>query len=232
MLGPLSSGSARAGGGVQVFLNGVLITGYRDFRFTGVDVVLDANGNLNIVGPRYGTQEGTPPPSSPPPGKGSVQPPSPPSESNGMRPPPEGSPAVPGALPPVDSSLAQGEGSGEREVTGRYWVVSRESRGGGTGYEVEVLVNGISMGTFRAREGTLVADVTPFVRRGENRIRFLARKMPGTPADAGAPGLLDLYLGTGERRQGEVVLDQVHLQYTRRASESQSFDSEMRFTAR
>jgi len=186
---------------VDIYLNGVRITGQKNIDFKAVDVHLDPQGNVLITSERYQVQT--------PGGQGTAQ------------------TGTTSSYPDTSGSY-QGQTSRLRNT---YWLVSTETAPGESHYSIEIHVNGRWVATAKAGGAQVVKDLTEFLQPGRNSITFQARKEAGFPANPNSPGELTILIGEGENTTGQFIMRKTHIRYQRRAGEGEHFNDQFDLTA-
>jgi hypothetical protein len=112
-----------------------------------------------------------------------------------------------------------------------HWLVVRETRRGGSGYQLDVYLNDKLVKRVSSGEEQVLVDVTTKLRIGDNKVRIIARKLekrdPGPPEDQ-----MSVVVGEGQMKDGRLLIERPLLEYKRTAAESQGFADDYRFTTR
>lgn len=198
----------------QVTLNGVDVTALRDQKFVGVDVWIDADGNVHLTSDRYQVEleqgadaSGLPTaPKAPPPAT--------------TAPPPAATTAPPtdGATT-ADAGATGAAGTRPARVTpdpvttvpagtpppGSWWLATEDNAS--RGHEARVYINGSLVKTARSGEPQVIQDVSRYLRRGDNTIMNQTRSL------APSGGGFYVYLGEGSNAGGTVTLEQPEIQH-------------------
>ncbi len=190
-----------------VSLNGVSIDGVASQRFDNATVVIDAEGNINIIARGYSVSRSEPePPAAAPP-----------------------STALP-ARPP----MAVAEPRPGDRLTRRYFLVAEQTRPGITEYDVAVFVNGRWVRELRSDGDAEPFEVTRFLQAGPNKVTMVATKRLQGQArqSTSREATLKVILGEGSAGGGTVYVDAPILVMTRNASETETFTEEHTLVAR
>lgn len=200
----------------QVTLNGVDVTALRDQKFVGVDVWIDADGNVHLSSARYQVQleqdadvSGLPTPPRT----------TPPRTEPGSTPDPAGaSTGAPSAVPPDPEPSGTASARPARitpdAVTtvpagtpppGSWWLATEDNAS--RGHEARVYINGSLVKTVRSGEPQVIHDVSRYLRRGENAIMIQTRSLAPTG------GGFYVYVGQGSNAGGTVTLEQPEIQH-------------------
>ncbi len=205
-------------GAVEVFVNGVKVTGgIRSTGFENVNVRFDENGNVFIDAPGYKIQvAGTPaaPPPTPP-ANPAIRPP--------VAPPPVAAPPV--APPPVST----GRTGPQTPLPGgqRTWLVVNTSMTGH--FKLIVQANGVAVAEIPASSPQYITDISDKLRPGQNQVQITYLPSPNAPqvppAEAvsvmigqgttGTDGTLTIgkVLGTHKKETGNPSADAATIQF-------------------
>ncbi len=120
------------------------------------------------------------------------------------------------------------------ELSRHYFLVSRESRRGASGYDVTVYVNGTRVTTVRSNAAAAAIDITKWVHPGDNQLRLLAAKRNNDDpkASTSKSDYLELQLAEGDTEKGQAVVRSTILTYRRTAAERASFQHTYSFVGR
>ncbi|MFT5584728.1 MAG: hypothetical protein ACI9VR_002313 [Cognaticolwellia sp.] len=221
--------------GGSVYINGVKANSLRNFEIEDVDIKIDAYGNVYITAPNLivevaGTSappaETTPQSDSAVPvaqgsgvrGTGAAEPLAP----EPVRPfleaePPASDLAVPSATVQVAATAvapsavlaAPPENAVPPE---RWWLVIEDNAS--KGHVLEISVNGTPVSIYQSGSAPVMIDLAPFLHPGENQVDVLAQD-----SDALGGGVLHVYVAPGANQNGELVLEEPVLVFSRRASD-------------
>jgi len=205
----LAAGPAAAGPSIS--LNGVPIDGAVGQRIDNATVVIDEQGNVNILAAGYAVarpgEAAALPASSPPP-----------------RPPPTARP------PPVAeprSAAAPGR------PTRRYFAVVMQTEPGATQYDVALFVNDRWVREFRSDGDAEPFELTRFLQPGANRVQLVASKrVVGARRSTARDSTLRVVLGEGSAGGGHVLVDVPIVEMTRTAAETETVTEEHTLVAR
>ncbi len=204
--GALLLAPAARAAGPAISLNGVPIDGVVSQRFENVTVVIDDQGNLNILARGYAVSrpEGEAPPAAP-----AAQPPRPPAASADVR-----SPAA---------------------LTRRYFLVAQQTEPGAAEYDVSVFLNGRWVREVRSDvEAEPFFEVTRFLQAGPNKVTLVATKhLAGSlRKSTSRDKKLQVIIGEGSAGGGTVVIESPLVTMTRSAAETEPFTEEYNLVAR
>ncbi len=198
----LAPGGARAG--PTVSLNGVNIEGAVNQRFDNATVVIDAQGNVNILARGYAVSRAEPEPQ-----------------------------AAPAAVPARPPMAAPAPRPGEKPAR-RYFLVAEQSAPGITEYDVAVFVNGRWVRELRADGDAEPFELTRFLLTGPNKVTMVATKhLAGSaPRSTSRDQTLKVIVGEGSAGGGTVYVDEPLYTMTRNAAETGTFTEEYTLVAR
>lgn len=206
---------------LDVYLNGVLITGVRNQEIQNATVQLDAQGNVKILAPHYRveredtTQNG-------PAGTTKVQ------STGGSTTPPQAQiapqqPATSGDAPPAD---------GGRGLTRRYWLVAEVNGPGMVQYRIEVRVNGLLVRSFSDADAPAPIEVTDYLRPGMNNVRITADKInEGGRRSDSSRHWIRIVVADGHIEGSAVVIDRPGVIFTRNAAQTDRASREFELQA-
>ena len=192
---------------VDVYLNGVLITGVRDQEFHNATVTLDAQGNVRIQAPQYRVEREDTVDQGP--GGRDVQ--------------RTGDGGSGTTVTPIRPSTPQPPTSGGgRGLSRRYWLVAETNSPGMVQYRLTININGRMVRTFDDSNapGTPI-EITEYLRLGPNRVNIQAEKI----ADSGRRSdssrhWLRVVLSDGHIEGSAVVIDRPGVIFTRNAAQT------------
>lgn len=198
-----------------ISLNGVPIDGVVSQRFDNVSVVIDDQGNLNIVARGYAVAR---PDAAPAAGPA-------PSAPVTSAPPPR---------PPAAGALASAAPAAEPRLARRYFVVAEQSEPGITEYDVSVFVNGRWVREIRSDGDSEPFEVTRFLNPGPNKVTLVATKRitGNTRRSTSREATLRVLLGEGSAGGGTVYLEAPLVSMTRTAADTETFSEEHNLVAR
>jgi hypothetical protein len=107
----------------------------------------------------------------------------------------------------------------------RFWIASMQPRQGAAQWDIDVYINQTFIKKFRSKDAEPIFEITRFLKPGTNTIHYKARKADGERVSASPTDYLELVVGDGEMRAGQVMLNRI-TSYRRTAAESGSFDNE------
>ncbi len=191
-------GSAAAG--VDVYLNGVNISGAKDQVIENAKVLLDKNGDVHINAPDYKVRELSKP------GPAST--------------PPTSSPA---------SSPAPTAPTTQAQLKAKYFVITDVTRPKVVGYEIQVIVNNKFLKTLNDDFSQAVIELNNYLKEGANTVSFRALRPQGKSAQSTlASDAFTIILGEGNGDEGgtltiENVLGEFKVTAIDRGEKSQTF---------
>jgi hypothetical protein len=198
---------ARAADAREVWLNGVKLDPHvavKSTRLSGCDVVIDEKGDVHIVAKGVRVEVAPVPPTV---------------AASGTR-------TTTAAPPPAPAGA-------EAKLTSRYWMSAPQRSRGRVDYDIDVFVNETHVTRLRSEDTRVLVEITRHVKRGENRVRLVARKRAGaTRGSASAADVMEIVVGSGRVGQGTVTIDEPLVTYRRNAAETKEFQDEYRFTGR
>jgi len=207
--------------GPAVTLNGVNITGVANQKFENVNVIIDAQGNLEIQAKGYAVR--TTVPAAPSPGVA----PSPAAVLPASRPPAGGPSAGTGMV--ANATSAQ-----PARLTRRYFLATEQSQPDGTQYDVEVFINASWIRVVKSADPQVVTEVTRYLRPGTNKVTLsCVKKLQGVDRrNVGADVTLKVVVGAGNIGGDHVMIDDPLAVMTRTAAEVDDKVEEFVFEAR
>jgi hypothetical protein len=210
--------------GPAVTLNGVNINGVANQKFENVNVIIDAQGNLEIQAKGYAVRTSVPAaPATPSPGAA----PSPAAALPASRPPAAGPSAGTGMV--ANASSAQ-----PARLTRRYFLATEQSQPDGTQYDVEVFINASWIRVVKSADPQVVTEVTRYLRPGTNKVTLsCVKKLQGVDRrNVGADVTLKVVVGAGNVGGDHVMIDDPLAVMTRTAAEVDDKVEEFVFEAR
>jgi hypothetical protein len=214
--------------GPAVTLNGVSINGVANQKFENVNVIIDAQGNLEIQAKGYAVRTTvpaatpapavTPAPAATPPPAGAIAP------SH-----PIGGVANAGAGMVANASSPQ-----PARLSRRYFLATEQSQPDGTQYDVEVFINASWIRVVKSGDPQVVTEVTRYLRPGTNKVTLsCAKKLQGVDRrNYGADVTLKVVVGAGNVGGDHVMIDDPLAVMTRTAAEVDDKVEEFVFEAR
>jgi len=180
----------------RIFLNGVNITGMTGQKFKNVTVVIDANGDIRITGKHYKVKSSG----------NTATPPKPPVKK--ANPTPTPTPVKKAPLPTLSPRPSK-----------KYVMVLQRGVAKASGYSLRLMINGREARKVPLNRFQDVYDVTPFLKKGMNKIMVEAFK-----EDNKATGNLNLFITVGEVKGGRVLIQKPYiLKYKRNGTESSNY---------
>ncbi|RMG13638.1 MAG: hypothetical protein D6729_14685 [Deltaproteobacteria bacterium] len=132
--------------------------------------------------------------------------------------------AVAGAAP---GGAASGSSTGQ--VEHKYYLVTSQNAPGATQYDIDVYINAKWVRTLRNDEDQIVADITRFLRPGENRILLVARKnIQGGRKSHSAGHYFRVIVGRGNEGGNNVMIERALVDFKRTAADMDDVSKEFR----
>ena len=216
--------------GPAVTLNGVSISGVANQRFENVNVVIDAQGNLDIQAKGYAVRAAAPAarPRSParrPPGRAAHR-----SPRRTPRPPRPSSPRP----SPGPAMVANASPTQPGRLTRRYFLATEQSLPDGTQYDVEVFINASWIRVVKSSDPQVVTEITRYLRPGANKVTLsCSKKLQGVERrSTSADVTLKVVVGAGNVGGDHVMIDDPLAVMTRTAAEVDDKVEEFVFEAR
>ena len=174
-------------------------------RFENATVVIDAQGNVNILARGYSVS----------------------------RPEPEVAAAPPPAAPARPPVAAPEPRPGDKP-THRYFLVAEQAVPGITEYDVAVFVNGRWVRELRADGDAEPFEFTRFLQPGPNKVTMVATKrvLGSARRSTSREATLKVTLGEGSAGAGTVYVDTPLYSMTRTAAETETYTEEYTLVAK
>jgi len=206
---------------VDVYVNGVLVTGVRNQEFEGVTVRLDSAGDVRITAPHYRVERLDATDSGP----------------AGIRATRTGQGTPPGPAPTkVQSAGSRSDpppANGGASLALRYWLVAESSSPGNVQYRIEVRVNGLLVRSFDDAALPPPVDITEYLRPGRNTIRITADKInEGGRRSTSSRDWLRVVVSDGHVEGTAVVIDGPGIIFTRNAAQTDRVSTDHQLEAR
>ena len=156
----------------SIFVNGTQVDGaLMGYKLEKCSATFDDKGDLYLNCPGYNftfeTEEGT---SAAP---ASAQPAAPASP---------GTSDIPAATTPIPqgptADLPPSQQAAPPKLSAQYVLFSSQSEIGAAGFDIDVFINGVLAVRIKNDDVQVVEDVTKFMKKGENKVTFVARKKP------------------------------------------------------
>ena len=197
---------------VDLFINNENVTGIRNVTLVNARVRIDDRGNVYVDAPGYTVRRMDV--VNPPVGGGS----------------PGGGAVAPGGRP--SAPAAGGGAAAPAPLTRRYYIVTSQT--GPSQYDLEVFVNGVSVGRSPAEGEPLIDLLNRSLRPGRNEIRVVARKSLGQGGrrSQSRNHVHRVLIGEGTESQGQVTLDVTLVDYSVNASQVEDQSAVFTITAR
>jgi hypothetical protein len=215
--------------GPAVTLNGVSISGVANQKFENVNVVIDAQGNLDIQAKGYAVRTSlpaaTPAASAAPAAAGS--PPLAPAHA------PTAAPVI-GAPTAGASMVASASAAPPGRLSRRYFLATEQSQPDGTQYDVEVFINASWIRVVKSSDPQVVTEITRYLRPGANKVTLACtKKLQGVDRrSSSAEVTLKVVVGAGNVGGDHVMIDDPLAVMTRTAAEVDDKVEEFVFEAR
>jgi hypothetical protein len=208
---------------LDVYLNGVLITGVRNQEIQNATVQLDAQGNVKILAPSYRveredtTQNG-------PAGTTKIQ------SSSGS--PTTTTTTIAPQRPTSSSTADQPPPGGGSGLSRRYWLVAEVNGPGMVQYRIEVRVNGLLVRSFTDADAPPPIEVTDYLRPGSNNVRITADKLnDGARQSDSSRYWIRVVVSDGHIEGSAVVIDRPGVIFTRNAAQTDRASREFELLA-
>jgi hypothetical protein len=202
---------------VEIFFNGVKVTGLRNQSFQGCKVDFDANGNVLITAQGYAVQKmetaPAPPPVAPPVRYTPVPPPVAPPPT----PPPQPKPKAP-AMPTAS-------------YKSQFFLIALPTKVGYTQYDIDVFFNGKWVRKVRNSDNQVRMDVSKIISRGKNVIQYAATKNYSGKERLSESGddNIRVIIGTGTAGGGTMNITEILADYQVGADKTNNFNTEKSF---
>ena len=203
---------------LDVYLNGVLITGVSNQEIENASVRLDERGNVHIHAPQYRvSREDTE-------DRGSGG-----SDTNR-----DSSSDTPTPIRPTTGGGDAPPAGGGRGLTNRYWLVVQANSPGMVQYRVTVSINERTISTFDdANAPQAPIEVTEYLRPGRNAISMVAEKTTdGERRSDSSRHWLRVVVADGHIEGSSVVIDSPGIIFNRNAAQTDRASREFELQAR
>lgn len=116
----------------------------------------------------------------------------------------------------------------------RYWLVSENKSPGMDQYDLELLINGVSVRKVTTKDEQFYLEVTKYLKKGPNQIFVIAKKnMEGGQRKSTSPQhQVRLMIGEGSMTDRTIMIDKQLLDYRRTAAEVDNFTEQFALEAR
>lgn len=206
---------------LDVYLNGVLITGVRNQEIQNATVQLDAQGNVKILAPHYRVEREDTTLNGPA-GTTKIH------SSGGSTTPPPAQIAPQSPTPGSDAPPADGG----RGLSQRYWLVAEVNGPGLVQYRIEVRVNGLLVRSFSDADALPPLEVTDYLRPGMNNVRITADKInEGGRRSDSSRHWIRVVVADGHIEGSAVVIDRPGVIFTRNAAQTDRASREFELQA-
>lgn len=212
---------------LDVYLNGVLITGVRNQDFENATVSLDDEGNVRISAPQYRVEREDQTDRGPG-GRETTTTTSP----EATTPAPQISPQRPSSSSQPTASPESPPEDGGEGLSRRYWMVVQVNGAGMVEYRFDVHINGRLVRSFTDADApSAPIDVTDFIRPGQNNVRVVADKITeGTRRSESSRHWVRIVVADGHIEGSAVVIDRPGVIFARNAAQTERVSRE--FTLR
>ena len=112
-------------------------------------------------------------------------------------------------------------------ATSRFYIAAMQpdGRSGMSQWDIDVYINQVWVKKFQSKEPEPVFEITRFLKPGDNQIHFAAKKEAGERQSVSPNDYIELIVGNGEMRAGQVMLSKL-ASYRRTAADSGTHDAE------
>jgi hypothetical protein len=117
-------------------------------------------------------------------------------------------------------------------ITKKYYLVSESGKGGRSGYDVDVFINGAHVRRVLNSEEQVVMDLTPLLWPGRNTVKLAATKAKGTAHVPGSKHHTTVFIGEGSEGGNSIVLDRPIIEFKRTEAESEPYVADYTLTAK
>jgi hypothetical protein len=204
--------------GPAITLNGVNISGVANQKFENVNVIIDAQGNLEIQAKGYAVRTSGPATPAAPPVAAPL------------------APSHPPAVAPASGTglVANAAAAPPSRLTRRYFLATEQSQPDGTQYDVEVFINASWIRVVKSSDPQVVTEITRYLRPGTNKVTLsCTKRLQGSDRrNYGADVTLKVVVGAGNVGGDHVMIDDPLAVMTRTAAEVDDKVEEFVFEAR
>lgn len=198
---------------VDVYINGVLVTGVRDQELDNVTVRLDAQGNVRITAPHYRVQRTDTTDSGPSGTKTKV--------TGTKTPAPVPNKGQPGKVhnkTPQPPPTGGGKG-----LTRQYWLVAQSNAPGRVGYRMAIHINGALVRSFDDSNLPSPINVSEYIRAGSNTVRVVATRTSTKTQGQSGRDWLRVVVADGHIEGTSVVIDHPGVIVTRNGGQTEAY---------
>lgn len=119
-------------------------------------------------------------------------------------------------------------------LTKRYWLVSENKTPGMDQYELELIINGVSVRKVTTKDEQFYLEVTKYLKKGNNQVFVLAKKIMegGQRKSTSSAHIVRLMLGEGTMTDRTIMIEKQLLDYRRTAAETENFTDQFTLEAR
>ena len=114
-------------------------------------------------------------------------------------------------------------------VEHRYYLITSQNAPGATQYDIDVYINAKWIRTLGSDEDQIVADITRFLRQGENRILLVARKnITGGRKSRSPSHYFRVIIGQGNEGGNNVMIERALVDFKRTAADMDDVSKEFK----
>ncbi|MDF1562685.1 MAG: hypothetical protein P1V51_06560 [Deltaproteobacteria bacterium] len=136
-----------------------------------------------------------------------------------------------GAAPADGGATATAPVTTSRAMSGRYYLVSSQNEVGATSYDIDLYINAKWIRKLRGEESQVVADVTRFLRPGQNKILIMAKKNLAKGLKSRSPGhTFRVVLGEGAEGGNNVMIERTLVDFSVNAAQMEDISREYTVT--
>ncbi len=188
----------------DLYLNGKLINGVRKQTFKNVTVRIDNKGNVYIIGKQYQVRYNKPKTAA---------------DTDQQPPAGRASEARPEARTEARPAPRTTRESPQPRPEKSYVVVAQRDVKNGSGYRINILINGKKVRSILTQLPQDVFDVTKYLKKGANKLVVEAIKVNDKAA-----GTFSMFLTVGSIKKGVVKVQKPYVfKYKREAKETRSY---------
>ncbi len=122
-------------------------------------------------------------------------------------------------------------GTRPRAKSGRYFLVSSQKQVGATSYDIDLYINAKWIRKLRGEESQVVADITRFLRAGQNKILIMAKKNMASGLKSRSPGhTFRLVIGEGAEGGNNVMIERTLVDFSVNAAQMEDISREYTVT--
>ncbi len=210
---------------IDVYLNGVLITGVRNQEFENATVTLDEDGNVRIHAPQYRVERADTEDRGPE-GRDTNR-----TAGGGDAGPGSGA----GSATPIRPGNAQDSppAQGGQGLSRRYWLVAQVNSPGMVQYRLTVRINGRVVARFDDSNAPQAPiEVTDYLRPGRNTVSIVADKITeGNRRSESSRHWMRVVVSDGHIEGSSVIIDRPGVIFTRNAAQTDQVTQDFELNA-